>query len=412
MDDRALLADGTTGAAYAAEPVAADADLQPLRRSELLAHLSAAFDLAEGRPEGHAARVALLGLEVARVLNLDRTTRERLFYAALLHDAHVVGERQEDRLEAAARAAIQLGLDAAVAQVIRATRERWDGLGQPDQLLDGQIPIEALCVAAAHWACDLAEDEHPLRARTRLLHADDSELSRIGGPRVAAALREALRSDATWLHFWDDRLAAYAAREVVGDRPPAVLDVVEASAAMGDLVDAALREPGRARHVAETAVALADRLGLPEGQQRLLRVAGYLLDIGQLSVPREITEKPSILSVEEMEQMRRHPGLGSRIVERIPGMDQIALWIEMHHERPDGRGYPELLDADEIPMPPRILAVADSYWALRAERPYRPAMTADQALEVIDAGAGSQYDAAVANALQALVRDADAEAAG
>jgi HD-GYP domain-containing protein (c-di-GMP phosphodiesterase class II) len=63
-------------------------------------------------------------------------------------------------------------------------------------------------------------------------------------------------------------------------------------------------------------------------------------------------------------------------------------------------------------MPPRILAVADSYWALRAERPYRPAMTADQALEVIDAGAGSQYDAAVANALQALVRDADAEAAG
>jgi len=407
MDDRAYLADGTTGAAFAvAAQFETDAAILPSTRSELLAHLSAAFDLAESRPEGHAARVALLALETAQSLRLDRETRERLFYAALLHDAHLGSAPDEAHLEAAARAVMRLGLDIGVAQVIRAARALTDGDAEPDV----DTPIEALCVAAAHWACDIAEDENPLRARTRLQNESDGKLAQVAGAQVAAGLREALRSDETWIHFWDDQLPAFAARQV-GERPPSVKDVIEAAAAMGDLVDAALREPGRARRVSELAAALARQLALPEATQQALAVAGYLVDIGQLSVPRAITEKPSILSVEEMEQMRRHPGLGARIVERINGMDDIALWIEMHHERPDGRGYPEMLTDDELPRPPRILAVADSYWALRAERPYRPAMTVEEALDVIQAGAGAQYDLAVANALRAVVRDAEAAAA-
>jgi response regulator RpfG family c-di-GMP phosphodiesterase len=404
MDDRALLADGTTGAAFALPPLSeGDAALVPSTRSELLAHLSAAFDLAEARTEGHAARVALLGLETARSLRLDRETRERIFYAALLHDAHLGVDPDEAQLEFAARAVFKLGLDLGVAQVIRVARELIEG----DSEADSDTSIEALCVAAAHWACDVAEDENPLRARTRLQGASDAELAAVAGAEVATAIREALRNDETWIHFWDDELPSFAASQVVGERGPSVNDVIEAASAMGDLVDAALREPGRARRVADLASALAGQLALPESTQEALGVAGYLVDIGQLSVPREITEKPSILSVEEMEQMRRHPGLGARIVERIAGMGDIALWIEMHHERPDGRGYPEMLTNDELPLPPRILAVADSYWALRAERPYRPAMSVDEALEVIQSGAGAQYDQQVANALKAVVHDAE-----
>ena len=406
MDDRAMLADGTTGAAFASVPQGSAASaLTPSSRSELLAHLSAAFDLAEAREEGHAARVALLGLETAHALDLDRETRERLFYAALLHDAHIGDEVDNGHLEAAARAAMKLGLDLNVAQVIRATRAIMAGE------IDDDASVEALCIAAAHWACDIAEDENPLRARSRLQHEGDDALNKISGPRVAEALREALRSDETWIHFWDTELPSFAAREVAGERPPSVEDVVEAAAAMGDLVDAALREPGRARNVADLASALARQLAMPAEAQQALGVAGYLLDIGQLSVPRGITEKPSILSVEEMEQMRQHPGLGARIVERISGMGEIALWIEMHHERPDGRGYPEMLTDDELPIAPRILAVADSYWALRAERPYRPAMGVDEAIAVIQAGAGAQYDLGVANALKAVVREDTANAA-
>jgi HD-GYP domain-containing protein (c-di-GMP phosphodiesterase class II) len=117
---------------------------------------------------------------------------------------------------------------------------------------------------------------------------------------------------------------------------------------------------------------------MPENMQRLTGVAGSILDIGQLSVPRAVTEKPAIFTVEEMEMIRRHSGLGSRIVEGIPGMGEITLWIEMHHELPDGRGYPEVLTDDELPLPASILAVADSYWTLRTERPYRDALTSER----------------------------------
>ena len=409
MDDRALHADGTTGAAFAMPVTTSGAALTASTRSELLAHLSAAFDLAELRTEGHAARVVLLGFETARALHLDRETRERLFYAALLHDAHLGPDPDERHLETAARAVRQLGLDLDVARVVLAVRTLLEGDGTSDGDVDP--PIEALCIAAAHWACDIAEDENPLRARTRLQNENDAELIQIAGEQVAEGLREALRSDETWIHFWDDELPTFAARQIASEHSPSIENVIETAAAMGDLVDAALREPGRARHVAELASALASQLALPEATQQALGVAGYLLDIGQLSVPRNITEKPSILSVEEMEQMRLHPGLGARIVERIPGMGDIALWIEMHHERPDGRGYPEMLTDDELSLPPRILAVADSYWALRAERPYRSAMSVEEAVEVIQSGAGAQHDLQVANALKAVVRVAAADAA-
>ena len=219
MDDRAILADGTTGAAFTALPQGGShLALAPSTRAELLAHLSAAFDLAEARDEGHAARVALLGLETAQALQLDAETRERLFYAALLHDAHIGSEPDDGHLEVAARAARKLGLDLGVARVIRATRDALAGEG-----VDG-TPVEALCIAAAHWACDIAEDENPLRARSRLQNEGDTQLTMLVGPTVAEALREALRSDETWIHFWDEQLPAFAARQIAGERPPSVDD--------------------------------------------------------------------------------------------------------------------------------------------------------------------------------------------
>jgi len=410
MDDRlTLLATGTAGTTFVGG-IATDSDIRPIPRAELLAHLSAAFDLAEGRDEGHAARVTLLALEAARALDLGRETRERIFYAALLHDAHLTGNQTEDRIEAAARAAVHLGLDLGVAGIIRTTRERWNAKGQPQEPVDGDIPVEALCIAASHWACTVAEDEHPLRARARLL-SRDGELDAIAGPKVARALREALTDDQTWIYFWDEKLPMHIAADVVSEAAPTASEVTDAALSMGDLVDAALREPGRSRRVAALSAELAGQLGLPEGAQRLIGVAGALLDLGQLSVPRAITEKPAILTVEEMELMRRHPGLGARIVENVPGMGEVATWIEMHHERPDGRGYPGMLTDDELPLPARILAVADSYWALRAERPYRAALSSEEALDVIMASAGEQYDIAVVNALRAVLRGAEAAAA-
>jgi hypothetical protein len=167
-----------------------------------------------------------------------------------LHDADLGFDSDGDHLEAAALAVIKLDLDIGVALVIRVSRE----------LIEGETvevaPIESLCIAAAHWACDIAEDENPLHARTRLQRENDEELSTVVGAKVAAGLREALLSDETWIHFWNEQLPSFAASQIVGEHGPSIEDVIEAASAMRELVDAALREPGRARNVAELASAL------------------------------------------------------------------------------------------------------------------------------------------------------------
>jgi HD-GYP domain-containing protein (c-di-GMP phosphodiesterase class II) len=90
--------------------------------------------------------------------------------------------------------------------------------------------------------------------------------------------------------------------------------------------------------------------------------------------------------------MRKHPSYSQKILEGLTGMEQIAQWVGAHHERPDGRGYPEMLEEKAIPVEARILAIADTYVALTSVRPYRRALSRDDALQVLLGGAGTQHD--------------------
>ena len=375
-------------------------ELLPARPAELLAPLSGAFDLAEAQSPGHAARVAHIAVAVARQLGLDAASRRVVLHGALLHDAGVaVGELPpgvEDsggHTAAGAWVAGRFGFDERVQEAIRCSHERWDGEGRPRGLAMTEVPLESLIISAAHWATDLAQDDaNPLQARAHAQRANTLEMEPEVGPRVAAALGEVLQDDVTWMALWDDALPSLVARPAGGEGPASVEHVEHIAAAMGEVVDASLREAGRSRRVATLAVALATGVGMPQPQCRAVGAAAALLDIGQLGVPRHINEKPAILSLDEMELVRRHPGWGARIIEQIPGMVEIARWVEAHHERPDGRGYAELLEGEEVPLASRILAVADSYWALRAARPYRDAFNAEEAMEIIHTGAGVQHD--------------------
>ncbi|MEX2373611.1 MAG: HD domain-containing phosphohydrolase [Dehalococcoidia bacterium] len=382
--------------------------VRPARRIDLLAHFSGAFDLAEDQRPGHAARVAYLGSRVAEALHLGTEEQARVLHVGLLHDSGLGLRAEGMEADAAAWVARRFGLEAQIEEAVRATSERWDGRGRPLGLSGTEIPVEALCVSAAHWACEFADHvDHPLRARASLQRAHESELIPIVGAEVAEVLRDVLREDETWLAVFGDDIAGLVARLGVGEGKPSRRRVEEATEAMGAVIDAAVREPGRAFAVAAVSRALGAQLGLSEGACEMLAVAGHLLDIGQLGVPRTILGKPSILTVDEMELMRRHPGVGGRLVAGVPGFEDVADWLEQHHERPDGRGYPEMLADDELPLPPRILAVADTYWALRAHRPYRAAYEAQHALETLHAGAGKQFDAEIVEALPAALEVAD-----
>ncbi len=395
----------TLGALAVATPFRSSREtrVRPARRIDLLVHFAGAFDLVEEQSVGHAARIAYLAHCVAENLRLSAEERARVLHVGLLHEAGAALPH-EAAPEASAWVAERFGLDAQVVEAVRAARERWDGSGGPLGLAGTAIPVEALCVRAAHWAAEYTDHvDHPLRARASLQRADEAELIPLVGADVADALRDVLRDDQTWLAVYGEDLPGHVARLGVSEGKPSRRRVEEAVAAMGAVVDAALREPERGAHVSALARALAARLGLSDGTCETVALAGYLLDIGQMAVPPEILDKPSILTVEEMELMRRHPGIGARLLEAIPGFDEVAAWVEEHHERPDGRGYPEMLDDDDLGLAPRILAVADAYWALRAHRPYRPAHGPEEALDILLAGAGRQFDADVVEALPAAL---------
>jgi diguanylate cyclase (GGDEF)-like protein/putative nucleotidyltransferase with HDIG domain len=150
---------------------------------------------------------------------------------------------------------------------------------------------------------------------------------------------------------------------------------------------------------------MARELGLDEVRVQRVHLAGILHDIGKIGVPDSILRKPGILRPEEMEQMRRHPELGARIL-ASDELDDVRGWILAHHERPDGTGYPKGLSADEIPLEAAILAVGDAYEAMTSDRVYRPSIGEKAARHELRKRAGTQFDTRVVDALlRALKRD-------
>ncbi len=159
------------------------------------------------------------------------------------------------------------------------------------------------------------------------------------------------------------------------------------------------------RRVAVLAVQLGERLGLPAKRLRTLAVGGLLHDIGKLSVPSAVLQKPGALDDEEFAEIRKHPAEGVRLLERLGGFAPSVLrLVHDHHERLDGSGYPRGLREDDLDLETRILAVCDVYDALVSNRVYRSAWTPERALALLDEEAGTRMDAQCVAALKDLVR--------
>jgi HD-GYP domain-containing protein (c-di-GMP phosphodiesterase class II) len=156
--------------------------------------------------------------------------------------------------------------------------------------------------------------------------------------------------------------------------------------------------------VARYAAELGTALGLREERIEQLRTAGVLHDVGKIGIPDAVLLKPGKLEKSEFAVMRRHSELGRDIIAGA-GLEEIASWVLHLHERFDGRGYPDGLAGETIPLESRILHCADALEAMTSSRIYRPGMAIERALAELERGAGSQFDPDVAAALVALVRD-------
>jgi HD-GYP domain-containing protein (c-di-GMP phosphodiesterase class II) len=161
--------------------------------------------------------------------------------------------------------------------------------------------------------------------------------------------------------------------------------------------------PGDATDVSDLAARIAAHLGLEEHAVEAARLGGMLRDVGTLTVPESVLTKTTGLDEGEWSLVRSHPVVGAEIVGRFPELRDAAPAVLHHHERWDGAGYPLGLEAEMIPVAARIVAAADAYHAILAERPYRPARSVHEALAELEAGAGSQFDPVVIDALAAIV---------
>ena len=178
---------------------------------------------------------------------------------------------------------------------------------------------------------------------------------------------------------------------------------VQAISLMGEM-----RDPytaGHQRRVAELAVAIGKAMGLSADVVQGLHIAGLLHDVGKIAVPAEILSKPGKISDYEFAIIKSHPGIGKQILQGVQFPWPVAQAVVQHHERLDGRGYPDGLKGDAIIREARILAVSDVVEAMSSHRPYRAALGIDKALEEILRGKGVGYDAQAADACVTLFRE-------
>lgn len=162
---------------------------------------------------------------------------------------------------------------------------------------------------------------------------------------------------------------------------------------------------GHSMRVGRYSCRLAERLGLSEKRIENLRIAAELHDIGKIGIEEGILNKPGRLTDDEYDRIKQHPEIGVKIIKDISFLKEASKIILNHHERYDGTGYPEGRSSEEILLESQILSLADVFDALTSERPYRSAMTVEEAIQIIENGKGSQFDSKLADAFIRMVRE-------
>jgi len=166
---------------------------------------------------------------------------------------------------------------------------------------------------------------------------------------------------------------------------------------MADIIEA--RDPytgGHVWRVSQFAKLLATKIGLTEDEIIKISIAAYLHDMGKVGIPDEILKKAEALTEAEFAIIKTHPSIGSRLLGNHPLAEMVSSAAKDHHERMDGKGYPNSLCGGQISLVARIVSIADAFDAMTSTRPYRKGMTVEQALRRLEESAGTQFDAELA----------------
>lgn len=363
----------------------------------------------------HGPHVALLAYRIGQHMGLEQQELARMFFGGVLMDLGMIGlvedawENPVPVLSPDVRASVEehpvrsadtvaaIPYLEGVAPLVESHHEWWDGSGYPEGLEGSDIPPGARILRLADTVCALAEERpyrearDPSEIRAEVRRSEGAEFS----PEVVRAFFELMeRGEPQHLTFNEShfqRILLRAADDLLPTSIPSV-STDQLLELFGSLVDA--KDPytgGHSRRVASLAAAVARRLGLDEHFQSITRAAGYLHDLGKVSVPLRILTKEDRLSEEERREVQKHAVTGARILQSIPSLEHLSPACRYHHERWDGNGYPEGIAEDRIPLVAQILAVCDAYDAMTSGRAYRPSRSHGHAMEEVDRASGKQF---------------------
>jgi HD-GYP domain-containing protein (c-di-GMP phosphodiesterase class II) len=410
---------------------------QPVRAAELVGAISLATDLGTGQPLEHALRTAVLAARLGELAGASPAELSDTYYVALLHASGCTSNSHEAAQlfgdDIAHRAAFFLIDPADPAQVLGFYQEHV-GAGRPADVRDGLLEaalanparaaesFAAMCEVAQRFSAwlglapgvqralefvfarwdgrglprEVGGEALPLPARLLHVARDISLFLSAGGSDAARAVIEERAGDAYEPRLVEVALANFD--ETVGELDEARLWKIALDrepfpqvTLIGDRIDAGfeaigtligLKSPWLREHsvaVADLAEAAAWRLGLPAEEVTFLRRAALAHDLGRISVPNSIWEKPGPLGLGEWERVRLHSHFTERAFAHSPALAELGRLAGSHHERLDGSGYHRGTEGAALPQAARILAAADCYSAMREARPYRPGLEAEVA---------------------------------
>ena len=387
----------------------------PLNR--LVLSLSEALDHVNPSVADHQLRVAYMSTRIARLLGFGGSRLQDVFHAAALHDIGML--RADNRIRAVALNRLE-GLNwhseagyallkdneffAQAAPLVRHHHAMW-------RELRGESSAPRAC-----FVLSLADtvDRH-IRRTAPILHQVKEIKARIVrgrgeefSPECVDAFLEASHRPAFWLDVTSKQIYSILHRGAVW--PTLMVDesaVASIAQVFGRVVDSLSAWTGvHSAGVAATAAALAERFNLSPREQILMRAAGYLHDLGKITVPTAILDKQGKPTEEEWAILQGHTYHTFHILDTIGGLPQVCEWAAFHHERLDGQGYPFGHHGADLTLGARIMAVADTFTAVSEDRPYRRGMERAEALGVLRKLVdGRAMDGQI---VEALARDFDA----
>ena len=395
----------------------------------LIQALSMALELAVGGVNTHLWRTAVICRFIANEMGIRLTDQQPLLYAALMHDIgaapyiseweklrdiadmHRWGKELFDHAEAGYRLLDDSVYFNNIALFVRHHHDDWDGRNTSGRTGD-DIPLFSRIILVADRVEVAINKEKPiLFQRDRICDFIASESGRSFDPDVVEVFMRCARKEVFWLDLGNPGyyVRFFAGLKAQGQTQFTIEEVLNIAEMYATIIDRmSIFTATHSRSVSRVAVLLASHHGFCENELKMIRVAGLLHDIGKLSIPNEILEKPGKLTDHEMMIVRQHTYYTYRVLQQIDNFDLIAQWAAFHHETLDGEGYPFKVEGPSLTLGSRIMAVADIFVALAENRPYRKRMGRPDIEKIMtDMAKNGKIDRRIVDTLFDYYQDAD-----